>query len=70
MTVEPIRDMKKIKAMINYLKERTMRDYLLFMFGVNTGLRIGDIITLKYSDVFDEKGSFRQYFVIRERKNI
>ncbi|PKM80388.1 MAG: recombinase XerD [Firmicutes bacterium HGW-Firmicutes-14] len=68
MTVEPIRNMKDIKAVINYLKEGTMRDYLLFMFGVNTGLRIGDIIILKYSDVFDEKGNFKQYLVIRERK--
>jgi len=68
MTVEPIRDTKKIKAIINYLKERNMRDYLLFMFGVNTGLRIGDIIILKYSDIFDEKGAFKQYLVIREQK--
>lgn len=68
MTVEPIRNKKEIKAIINYLKERTMRDYLLFMFGVNTGLRIGDIINLRYSDIFDQKGVFKQYLIIREQK--
>ena len=68
MTVEPIREMKKIKAMINCLNERTKRNHLLFMFGINTGLRIGDIIVLKYSDVFTENGDFRQYLVLRERK--
>ena len=70
MTVEPIRDTKKIKAVINYLKKRTMRDYLLFLVGVNTGLRISDIIILKYSDIFDKKGTFKQYLVIRERKTL
>lgn len=67
MTVEPIRDLKKIKLLLNYLKEKNLRDYLLFMFGVNTGLRIGDLITLKYSDVFTEN-AFKQYLVIREKK--
>lgn len=68
MTVEPLRDIKKIKAMINYLKDRNERDYLLFMFGINTGLRIGDIISMKYKDIFTDKGTFKQYLVIRERK--
>lgn len=49
--VQPIRDVQKIEAMKNYLLKRSKRDWFLFVFGINTGLRIGDILTLKVKDV-------------------
>ncbi|KNZ70280.1 integrase family protein [Thermincola ferriacetica] len=68
MTVEPIRDLQKIKAMLKQLNSQNERDCLLFMFGINTGLRISDILPIRYSDIFTDNGSFRQHLVIRERK--
>ena len=50
-TVQPIRDKKTIEAMKRELLKSGTRDYMLFMLGVNTGLRISDILKLKVSDV-------------------
>jgi integrase len=49
--VQPIRDPEKIEAIKQFLKERNERNYILFLIGVNTGLRISDILKLKVSDV-------------------
>lgn len=69
MTVEPIRDMKKIKAMQHCLKgKEDKKYYVLFNLGLNSGLRISDMLPLKKSDVFTENGSFREYLVLIERK--
>ena len=42
--VQPIRDKRKIEEMKEELKKNGTRDYLLFVFGINVGLRISDII--------------------------
>lgn len=68
MTVEPIRDKDVIKKMQTYLKGKSLRDWLLFNTGINTGLRIGDILKLKVSDVKTEKGSFKEHVTIKEEK--
>ena len=49
--VEPIRDRKKIEAMKHYLQKRSPRDYTLFCLGINSGLRVSDLLALKVSDV-------------------
>jgi integrase len=49
--VEPIRDKKQLDNMKRYLKERNFRDYLLFVLGINSGLRISDLLNLKVEDV-------------------
>ena len=48
--VQPIRETKKIDAMKSIMKgESNYRDLLLFTLGINTGLRISDILALKWS---------------------
>lgn len=49
--VEPIRDIKRIEEIKKYLLRRSYRDYFLFVFGINSGLRISDILSLRVSDV-------------------
>lgn len=49
--VEPIRDKELINDMIGYLKLKSDRNALLFMFGIYSGLRISDIIKLRVRDV-------------------
>lgn len=68
MTVEPIRDKAKIKQMYTYLNGNDPKYGLLFKFGLNTGLRISDIINLKVSDIFNKDGKFHDYLVIKEKK--
>ncbi|WP_018704813.1 site-specific integrase [Anaeromusa acidaminophila] len=52
--VEPIRDKKQLDNMKRYLKEKNKRDWLLFVLGINSGLRISDLLNLKVSDVKDK----------------
>ncbi|WP_332835274.1 tyrosine-type recombinase/integrase [Bacillus sp. FJAT-44742] len=47
--------MKKI------IKKKSSRDYLLFVMGINTGFRIGELLDLKVTDVMDEEGAFRLF---------
>lgn len=62
--VQPIRDKQKIEDMKWALKTFcSERDYILFLIGINTGLRCGDIVKLKVSDV---KGKKR--IVVKEGK--
>jgi len=49
--VEPIREKSKIEEMKLVLKKQNYRDYIMFIVGINTGLRISDILKLKVKDV-------------------
>ncbi|KEZ51347.1 site-specific integrase [Metabacillus indicus] len=60
--VQPIRDPEMIFFIKRYLKEQNERNYMLFVTGINSGLRISDILPLK---VIDAKKS---YFNITEIK--
>ena len=62
-TVEPIRDMDLVLDVADFLKARKQRDYVLFMFGIYTGLRISDILKLRVRDV---RG--RNHIYIREKR--
>lgn len=68
MTVEPLRDKAKIKQMYNYLNGKNQKYGLIFKFGLNTGLRISDILPVKISDVFNSNWRFRDYFILKEKK--
>lgn len=49
--VEPIRDKTQIKAVEDYLAQKSIRNKVLFCFGINSGLRVSDILSLNISDV-------------------
>ncbi|MCD5324762.1 MULTISPECIES: tyrosine-type recombinase/integrase [Pontibacillus] len=49
--VQPIRDPIMINQVKDYLLEKSERNYMLFVIGINTGLRISDILQLKVKDV-------------------
>ena len=68
MTVQPIKDHNKIKRMLKVLEDQNPRNALLFRVGLNTILRIQDILDLKVKDIFHEDGSFREYLSLFERK--
>jgi len=68
-TVEPIRDINRINRIKGNLhKHKNPRDLLLFVLGINTGLRISDILPLKLSDVKDKKGDPKDYIYLTEQK--
>src|SRR5690554_1933441 len=68
LAVEPIRDRKKIDQAYYYLNGKNPKYGLLFKFGLNTGLRISDILPLKVGDIYNDNGKFREYLILDEQK--
>ncbi|PJI07653.1 MULTISPECIES: site-specific integrase [Clostridium] len=66
-TVSPIRDKKQIELMKAYLKSHSLRDYLMFMVGISSALRISDILKLKILDVWNGKKP-KEFIVLHEQK--
>lgn len=63
--VEPIKHMKDIKAIRKLLKQQSQRDLLFFVFGINTGIRISDLLFLKVNDVWDGQ-NIKEFVYIKE----
>jgi integrase len=67
--VEPIRDRKKIAQIKNLLRgQKRLRDLLLFVVGINTALRISDLLQLQIGHFLDEQKRIKRRFWIKERK--
>ncbi|MEB4820129.1 site-specific integrase [Bacillus thuringiensis] len=58
--VQPIRNPEQIQQIKEYLKEKNARNYILFVMGINTGLRISDILKLKVRDLKGSHISMRE----------
>lgn len=58
-TVEPIRDKRDIAAMKKYLRKKDEKYYIMFITGINLGLRINEILKMTVGDV---KNRTRQKF--------
>lgn len=66
--VQPIKDKKKLEAIKKVLKADSLRNYAVFILGINSGLRISDLLSLKVSDVLDEKNRLKDRVIIKEKK--
>lgn len=60
--VQPIRNPEIIGVIKKQLKEESERNYMLFVTGINSGLRISDILPLKVKD------AKKTHFSLRETK--
>jgi integrase len=49
-------------------KGQNIRDYTIFMIGLYTGRRAGDLLHLRVGNVLDEHGNIRGYMLINEQK--
>jgi integrase len=65
--VQPIRCKKQIDSIKKILKASSLRNYCLFTLGINSGLRISDLLKLKVSDIIDGK-KIKDRITIREEK--
>ena len=61
--VEPIKKKEQIQAIEEYLAKHNKRNQLIWVFGINTGLRVSDILALNIEDVED-----KNYVEIKEKK--
>lgn len=62
-TVQPIRNMDTVMDIARYLKQNNERDYVMFVTGIYSGLRVSDILKLRVKDV---RG--KDYISMREKK--
>lgn len=68
-TSEPIKSMDDIMRISEYLiaKER-WRDNMLFIVGINFGLRASDLRLLRFSNLINDNLTFKESFPILEKK--
>lgn len=60
--VEPIRDAEKLQQIKDFLYNRNPKYGLMFTLGINTGLRVSDLLNLKVADVINK------HIIITEQK--
>lgn len=67
--VQPIRDKQQLSDMKWALKRHcSERDYILFLIGINTGLRVSDLLKLEVDHIKRLKKKARKEFLVREGK--
>ncbi len=67
--VNPIKDVKKIKKVKRLMiKDGNFRDLLMFTLGINAGLRISDILTMRWKDLVRKDGHIRDEVIVKEKK--
>lgn len=68
-SAEPIKDMNDIMRVTNYLKsQKRWRDNMIFIVGINFGLRISDLRMLRFCDLINPDFSFKVSFPVFEKK--
>lgn len=68
-TSEPIKDLNDILKVSRFLIENERwRDNMLFIVGINFGLRVSDLRQLRFSDIIDENLKFKDTFPVFEIK--
>lgn len=66
---EPIKSMEDIIRISEFLiQQNRYRDNMLFVVGINFGLRISDLLVLRFSDLINPDCSFKDSFAIIEKK--
>lgn len=66
--VQPIRDPETIAEIKNFFKAESERNYMLFVTGINSGLRISDILPLKVKDAKSSHFSLREIKTGKQRR--
>lgn len=68
-SAEPIKSLDQIFLISNYLTSNNRyRDNMLFIVGINFGLRVSDLRMLRYSDLINDNLTFRDNFPVFEKK--
>lgn len=70
MVTTPIREKNDIELLKTYfLQTHEYRDYTLFVVGINTALRISDLLELKWKDVYNfEQNQYKRHLYMTEKK--
>ena len=68
-SAEPIKDIMDITNVSEYLiRNGRYRDNMLFIVGINFGLRVSDLLRLRFNMILDSQLNFKTTFPILEKK--
>lgn len=68
-TAEPIKSLEDIDRISKYLIDnKRYRDNMLFIVGINFGLRVSDLLQLRFTQLINDDFSFKTTFPILEKK--
>lgn len=68
-SAQPIKSMRDIERISEYLTTTgRYRDNMLFIVGINVGLRVSDLRMLRFCDLIDENLTFKESFPVFEKK--
>lgn len=66
---EPIKSLDDIYAISEFLiSQKRYRDNMLFIVGINFGLRVSDLRMLRFSNLINDNFTFRDNFPVYEKK--
>ena len=66
---EPIKEVEQIQEIVSWLlKQARWRDCMLFVVGINLGLRVSDLTTLKFNQFIDNNFKFKDTLSLFEQK--
>ena len=71
VTTQPIREKNDLKQFLDYYKtvQPNPRNYALLTLGLHTALRVSDLLSLHWSDVYDFSGKrYKEHLFIQEKK--
>ena len=68
-SADPIKALEDIQAISDYcISHERYRDNMLFIVGINFGLRVSDLLSLRFSHVINPNFTFKETFPIFEKK--
>lgn len=68
-TAEPIKSIEDINRISKYLvANKRYRDNMLFIVGINFGLRVSDLRVLRFSNLISDSFMFKESFPVFEKK--
>ena len=62
--VEPIKNIEDINKIKDYLKSKNLRNYLIFVMGINTGIKTCQMLELRVQDILDNESKIRSHISI------
>lgn len=66
--VQPVREKTKLEELKYELMKTGVRNYLMFLTGLNSGMRVSDVVNLKSDNIRHEDGSMKEHITVIEKK--
>lgn len=60
--VEAFKDITQINSIKKFLKKHSERDFVLFVFGINTGLKITEMLDIKVGDLLEKPDAVKDFY--------